>query len=167
MFPAEINGNFVECNIYLVDKIIQKTEELELEAFENKLTNVQVQKSAEYSIHDVDLMDGHEFERFISLLFAQMGYMTEITKGSGDQGMDVIAEKGGNRIGIQAKCYSNKVTNKAVQEIFTSLNFYNCNKGIVITNNYFTDSALELAQSNNIVLWDRDILKRKIDEIIN
>ncbi|MBU5426217.1 restriction endonuclease [Tissierella pigra] len=167
MFPTEIERNFVQCNIYLIEKILQKIEELELEIFENRLTNRQVQKSVKYSINDVDLMDGHEFERFVSLLFTKMGYMTEITKGSGDQGMDVIAEKNGSRIGIQAKCYSSKVTNKAVQEIFTSLNYYNCNKGMVITNNYFTESALELAQSNNIVLWDRDILKRKIDEIFN
>ena len=167
IFPTEIKRNFVQCNIYLIEKILQKNEELELEIFENRLTNKQVQKSINYSINDVDLMDGHEFERFVSLLFTKMGYMTEITKGSGDQGMDKKKKKNGSRIGIQAKCYSNKVTNKAVQEIFTSLNYYNCNKGMVITNNYFTESALELAQSNNIVLWDRDILKRKIDEIFN
>lgn len=93
--------------------------------------------------------------------------MTEITKSSGDQGMDIIAEKGGNRIGIQSKFYSSKVTNKAVQEIFTALNHYNCSKGIVVTNNYFTDSAVELAQSNNIILWDRDILKSKIGELLS
>ena len=167
MFPADINGNFVECNIYLIDKILQKAEEIELDAFENKLMNVQVQRRAEYSIDDVDLMDGHEFEHFVGLLFTKMGYMVETTKGSGDQGTDIIVDKKGIRIGIQTKCYSNKVTNKAVQEIFASLNHYNCNKGMVITNNYFTDSALELAQSNNIVLWDRDILKKKIEEIFN
>ncbi|MDI9477036.1 MAG: restriction endonuclease [Natronincolaceae bacterium] len=167
MFPADINGNFVECNIYLTDKMLQKIEELELELFENKLINAQVQERMEYSIDDVDLMDGYEFEYFIGLLFTKMGYMVETTKGSGDQGMDIIVEKKGIRIGIQTKCYSNKVTNKAVQEVFASLNHYNCNKGMVITNNYFTDSALELAQSNNIVLWDRDILKKKIGEIFN
>ena len=97
-------------------------------------------------------MNGYEFEQFVSYLFTKMGYTTEITKSSGDQGMDIIAEKGGNRVGIQSKCYSSKVTNRAVQEIFTALNHYNCSKGIVVTNNYFTDSAVELAQSNNIIL---------------
>lgn len=165
MFPAEVSGNFIECNFYLIDKILQKFEELELEEFENRLTNTQVQKNVIYTINDVDLMNGYEFEQFVSLLFMKMGYMTEMTKGSGDQGMDVIAERNGIKIGIQAKCYSTKVTNKAVQEIFAALNYYDCHKGMVITNNYFTDSALELAESNNIVLWDRDILKIKIEEI--
>jgi restriction system protein len=87
-----------------------------------------------------------------------------VTKGSGDQGIDVIAEKAGIKIGIQAKCYSSKVTNKAVQEVTAALSYYSCDKGIVISNNYFTESAISLAQSNNIVLWDRDSLKRKLEE---
>lgn len=165
MFLEDINGNFVKCNIYLIDKILQKDEELEIEIFEKRLTNSQIQQGVIYSINDVDLMNGHEFESFISLLFTKMGYMTKVTRGSGDQGLDVMAEKNDVRIGIQVKCYSNKVTNKAVQEISAALSYYNCNKGMVITNNYFTDSALELAESNNIVLWDRDILKRKMEEI--
>ena len=64
--------------------------------------------------------------------------MTEITKESGDQGMDVIAEKNGIKIGIQAKCYSSKVSNKAVQEIVAAINHYDCHKGMVVTNSYFT-----------------------------
>ena len=36
---------------------------------------------------------------------------------------------------------------------------------MVVTNNFFTDSAVELAQSNNIIVWDRDILKFKLEEI--
>ena len=167
LFPMDINDNFVKSNIYLIDKIIEKIEEIELELFEHRLTNPQVQTGETYSINNVDLMNGYEFEKFISILFTKMGYMTEITKGSGDQGMDVIAERNGSKIGIQAKCYSSKVSNKAVQEIFASLNHYNCDKGIVVTNNYFTNSALELAKSNNVILWDRDILKSKIEEIFN
>lgn len=164
IFPEEINTNFIKCNILLIDKIFEKVEELELEMFEKKLTKKPTQSNNSYSINDVDLMDGHEFERFISLLFTKMGYQTEVTRGSGDQGLDVLAEKNGIKIGIQAKCYTNKVTNKAVQEISAALSHYNCSKGMVITNNYFTDSAVELAESNNIILWDRDLLKKKIEE---
>lgn len=40
-------------------------------------------------------------------------------------------------------------------------------KGIVVTNNYFTASATELAKSNNVILWDRDMLKRKMEESLN
>ena len=79
--------------------------------------------------------------------------------------LDIIANKNGIRIGIQAKCYTNTVGNSAVQEATAGKGFYSCDKVMVITNNYFTSSATELAQANNVVLWDRDFLKMKISEI--
>lgn len=116
-----------------------------------------------YSIEDIDFMTGTEFEYFISILFESMNFKTEITNSTGDQGVDVIARKGINEIGIQCKCYSGSVGNSAIQEVFSGLNYYHLNKGMVVTNNYFTKSAIELAKSNNIILWDRSMLKEKIE----
>lgn len=79
---------------------------------------------------------------------------------------DILDEKDGRKIGIQTKRYSSKVSNTAVQEVVAGLKFYNCDEGVVIINNYFTDSAIELAEANNIVLWDRDMLIQKIDELL-
>jgi HJR/Mrr/RecB family endonuclease len=133
--------------------------------FKNRLQRErQVQK---YSIDDVDLMNGQEFEKFLASIFSKMGYQTEITKTSGDQGIDIIANKEGIKIGIQAKCYSGTVGNSAVQEAVAGKAFYRLDKVIVATNNFFTDSAKQLAQANGIILWDRNILKEKIAEILN
>jgi HJR/Mrr/RecB family endonuclease len=112
-------------------------------------------------------MNGLEFEKFIAELFNKMGYDSEITKASGDQGIDVIASKNGNKIGIQAKCYSNSVGNSAIQEAVAGKNHYRLDKAIVVTNNVFTESAQQLAQSNSVILWDRNMLKEKIDENFN
>jgi HJR/Mrr/RecB family endonuclease len=117
------------------------------------------------TIDDVDLMTGTEFEHFVAVLFSKMGYETEVTKVTGDQGIDVIASKNGKKIGIQAKCYSSSVGNSAIQEVVAGKNHYRLDKAIVITNNLFTDSAQQLAISNDIILWDRNILKEKIIEI--
>ena len=35
---------------------------------------------------------------------------------------------------------------------------------MVITNNYFTQQAIELAQVNDVILWDRYELKKQLDE---
>jgi HJR/Mrr/RecB family endonuclease len=113
------------------------------------------------------MMTGQEFEKFIAELFSKMGYEYEITKATGDQGIDVIVSKNGSRIGIQAKCYSGSVGNSAIQEAVAGKNHYRLDKAIVVTNNFFTDAAQQLAQSNSIILWDRNILKEKIDEIFN
>lgn len=66
------------------------------------------------------------------------------------------------KLGIQAKCYTRSVTNKAVQEVVAGLKYYNLSKGIVITNRYLTDSAIKLAAANDIIIWDRAILQEKI-----
>lgn len=111
------------------------------------------------NIPDFDSMDGHEFEHFCAELLKQNGYKdVEVTQGSGDQGIDIIAYKDYIKYGIQCKCYASDVGNKAVQEVFAGKTFYQCHVGIVLTNSYFTKSAIELAQMNGIVLWDRDKL---------
>lgn len=157
------NSNFPACYNRVVDKVKEKKKENDLDAFENSLLNPT--NSKKLTIEDVDLMSGYEFETFISNLFNKMGYKARVTKSSGDQGIDVLAEKNGKKYGIQTKCYAHNVTNKAIQEVVAGLKYYNLDKGMVVTNSYFTDSARTLAQSNNVLIWDRMILKEKICHI--
>lgn len=148
------------------DKVRVIKETITSENIKNKLKTKQKRKIRKYSITDVDLMTGTEFEEFISLLFNKMGYSSKVTQKSGDQGIDVIATRNGTKIGIQAKCYSGAVGNTAVQEVIAGKMFYKCDKALVVTNNYFTPTAIELAQSSDIILWNRDLLKEKILEFM-
>lgn len=77
-----------------------------------------------------------------------------LTPKTGDQGADLIVEKGNNKIAIQAKFYSSTVGNSAVQEVVGAIKYYDANKGIVITNSTYTSSAIDLAKVNNIQLID-------------
>lgn len=156
------NENFIECQETLADILDKAMESKELDSFEKKLLTLK-EDSSKLSIEDVDMMDGHEFERFVAKLFVRMGYSATVTKGSGDQGVDVIVEKNGRKYGIQAKCLSNSVNNKAIQEVVAGISHYRLDKAIVVTNRYFNSSATELALSNNVVLWDRDVLREKIE----
>ena len=115
-----------------------------------------------YTIDDIDMLDGYEFENIVAKIFSHMGYDARVTKSSGDQGIDIIAEKNGIRYGILAKCYSSTVGNSAIQEAAAGKNYYNLDKVIVVTNNRFSKSAIKLAQVNNVVLWDRTILTEKL-----
>lgn len=106
-----------------------------------------------------DYMDGHDFEYFCADLLQKNGFSNvEVTRGSGDQGIDIIAYKEGVKYGIQCKCYSQNIGNKAVQEAFAGKAFYDCHVAAVLTNQYFTRSAKELAEHNGVLLWDRDKL---------
>lgn len=119
--------------------------------------------SPEPQIPIYDTMEGHDFEYYCADLLKNNGfYNVNVTQGSGDQGIDVLAEKGGVKYGIQCKCYSKDIGNKAVQEAFAGKTFYHCHVAAVLTNRYFTRSAKELASINQVLLWDRDQLEKFI-----
>ena len=104
-----------------------------------------------YNMSRIDAMDGHEFEHFIATLLRKLDYeKVEVTPGSGDQGVDVLAEKEGVRYAIQCKCYSSDLGNTPVQEVNTGKMVYRCHVGIVVTNRYFTQSAREAAKATGV-----------------
>lgn len=120
------------------------------------------QRSA--SLARIDKMEGHDFEQFTANLLRKLGYeRVEVTPGSGDQGVDVIAVKDGKRYAIQCKRYGQKLGNKPVQEVFAGKTIYGCSVAVVLTNNYFTDGAKEAAKATGVELWDRDTLRRMLD----
>lgn len=41
---------------------------------------------------------------------------------------------------------------------------YGCQIGVVITNNYFTPGARDLASATGVLLWDRTVLKKMVAE---
>jgi hypothetical protein len=108
------------------------------------------------SIVDLDLMDGAEFESFLSLLFGRMGFAVRLTQLSCDQGADLVVEKNGIVTVVQAKRYVTPVGNKAVQEVVASLRHYSADRAMVVTTSEFTSSAKVLAHSNGVQLVDRE-----------
>lgn len=101
--------------------------------------------------------DGHQYEYKCAKILKKKGFqMVSVTKGSGDQGIDIIAYKNGQKYGIQCKHYSSPVGNHAVQEVFAGAKYYNCDIAVVMTNNTFTKSAKELAESTRVELWSNN-----------
>lgn len=134
------------------NQILNATKDTEIHMEPNKIDS------------DIDKMDGWKFEYFCADVLKEIGYINvNVTPGSGDQGVDIIAERDGIKYAIQCKRFSQPVGNKAVQEIYAGKKFYHCHVGIIMTNNYFTASAKELASENGIILWDRDFLKKYVD----
>lgn len=114
-------------------------------------------------IEFVDGMDGHDFEYWCAELLKKRGFQNvEVTKGSGDQGVDVLAEKDGIKYAIQCKCYSHDLGNSPIQEVESGRIFYGCHVGVVMTNRYFTSGAKELAKKTGTLLWDRDYIEKMI-----
>ncbi|MCI8916236.1 MAG: restriction endonuclease [Oscillospiraceae bacterium] len=117
----------------------------------------------EDELAQIDGMGGHEFEHWCAELLKKNGFTdVEITKGSGDQGVDIIAVKDTIRYAIQCKCYSSNLGNGPIQEVSAGKSFYHCHLGVVMTNRYFTAGAKKLADANGILLWDRDKLEEML-----
>lgn len=115
------------------------------------------------SLFDCDIMEGHDFEYLCAAVLQTNGFTSvEVTKASGDQGIDVLAEKSGSRYAIQCKCYDKPVGNHAVQEAYSGAAFYDGRIPVVMTNQTFTASAQELAAKIQVTLWDRAELERML-----
>ena len=70
-------------------------------------------------------MDGYQFEEQCAIILKRKHFSKiEVTKSSGDQGVDIIAYKHRKKYGIQCKYYTYPVGNKAVQEAYAGANFY-------------------------------------------
>lgn len=111
----------------------------------------------------VDKMEGHDFEHWCAGLLKKNGFSdVVVTPGSGDQGVDITAEKDGILYAIQCKCYSSDLGNKPVQEVHAGKTLYGRHVGVVMTNRGFTAGARELAQSTGVLLWGRDKLQEMI-----
>ena len=108
----------------------------------------------------VDEMEGHDFEYYCADLLKEIGFEdVEVTKGSGDFGVDILAVKDNITYAFQCKCYDRPIGVKAVQEVYAGRDYYDRMIGVVITNQYFTEPAIKLAAKLKVVLWDRDFIK--------
>lgn len=115
--------------------------------------------------YDLDQMEGHEFEVYCSHLLESRGFdEVEVTRGSGDFGVDILAQKEGVTYAIQCKRYEGSVGVKAVQEAYAGRDYYDRMVGAVLTNQFFTKPAIEAAAKLKILLWDREYLLAMIEE---
>ena len=122
-------------------------------------------KEGPVTVSGIDGMEGHQFEYWCADLLRRNGFFdVKVTPGSGDQGVDILATKDDIKYAFQCKNYSNTVGNTPVQEIHAGKDFYKCHIGVVITNNYFTQGAKELASQTGVLLWDRDKLAQMMQD---
>ena len=100
-------------------------------------------------------MNGHKFEYKCARMLRRKGFHhVEVTKKSGDQGVDIIAYKHFSKYAVQCKYYSYPVGNKAVQEVYAGGKYYDCDRCIVMTNGTFTKAAISAANKLDVKLWD-------------
>ena len=106
-------------------------------------------------------LTGPEFEAYFALVLSDNGFKNvQVTKGSGDQGVDILAERNGKSYAIQCKNYDGAVGTFAVQEAFAGAEYYGCELAAVVCPGTFTRAAKELAAQTGVILWDGERLSQ-------
>lgn len=104
------------------------------------------------------ISDGIGFEHSCLAALKQSGWEGNLTKSSGDQGVDIIVRKGDRSVAIQCKNYKTPVGNGAVQEVHAGKAFYEAEFAVVVSPSGFTVSAVQLAQKLGVLLVDPSTL---------
>lgn len=91
-----------------------------------------------------------DFEGACAAVLRSHGWTASTTKGSGDQGADVIAEKDGRKLVLQCKLYTGVVGNKSIQEAIAARIFYHADLAAVVCKTSYTKSANQLAQASGV-----------------
>lgn len=121
----------------------------------------------EYELSRIDCMSGAEFEDWCAKLLTLCGFKdVKPTPASGDQGVDILAERSGVKYAVQGKCYSSDLGNKPVQEVYAGKMIYNCHVGVVATNRHFTPGGKSAAEATGVLLWDRDTLSEMMEPVL-
>lgn len=148
-WKSVLRGGVVAAKVYQLYQT-RKQEKIRQAAEEERLLNS--------GIAEVDRMSGKEFEQFLAVHFSALGYQVRVTQDSQDYGADLIVTAPRVTFVVQAKRSKNPVGIKAIQEAIGAIKHYQADQAMVITNSTFTQSAYNLAQSNQIRLCDRQQL---------
>jgi Holliday junction resolvasome RuvABC ATP-dependent DNA helicase subunit len=110
------------------------------------------------SAGNLELMSGIDLERLVTALLSRMDFRAEMTKATGDGGIDIVAflDKPitGGKYLFQCKRYApdNLVGAATVREFYGAVTAENAVKGILITTSDFTAQAREFADRVGVEL---------------
>lgn len=108
---------------------------------------------------------GIAFERECAQLLSKAGFDVRETPTSGDFGADLIASKDGLGFAIQCKNTSKPVGVKAVQEAVSAKSHYKVDYAVVCSTARFTDAAVELGTSNNVIMSNARNLASRLEAL--
>lgn len=99
-------------------------------------------------------MKGEKFEKQLYDLYEREGFEVSLTPKTNDKGVDLLLEKGGRTVAVQAKGFAreNKVGSSAVQKASGLLTRSDIDEVIVATSSSFTAPAREIAENRGVEL---------------
>ena len=109
-------------------------------------------------------LSGLEFEKELADLFQRAGHKAEVTKATGDGGVDIFLEVDGQKQIVECKAHQKPIGPKTVRELNGVMEDFEAELGIVASVSGFTKGAQEFAEGKPIKLMDLDeIIGMQID----
>ena len=119
------------------------------------------------SVKSIKDLPWKDFEYLVSEAYRRQGYAVQENLGGGsDGGVDLVMNKGGERILVQCKNWkSSKVGVTTVRELFGVMTAEGASGGIVVCSGHYTNDATEFAKGKPISLIDGAALSRLIGNV--
>ena len=105
-----------------------------------------------YDFESLMALDPYEFEHYVADCFRRIGYTATVTKGSGDGGIDIHIERGGQRGAVQCKRHSSKLGPSPCRELFGVMKANRYKFGFLVCPSGFSDGAFEFSRRAGIGL---------------
>jgi len=135
------------------------------QAVESAQKRAEEQKEASQTLERLSKLSPRGFEEFIGDLFEGLGYQrVNIRGGSGDQGVDILAEKDGQRVAIQCKRYKGIVGLHQVRDLIGAMRLEDAQRGLLITTGVFSIQAERMVREAQIEMIDGNKLIEVIAE---
>jgi len=110
-------------------------------------------------------LTGHEFENQLALLYRRLGYEAAVTRGSGDEGVDIRLSKGNEKMIVQCKAHKRPMGPGAVRELYGTLLHEEADIAIIVSLGGFTAGASSWARGKPIKMEDVDYVLAMEQEV--
>lgn len=150
-YPRLEDYNF---NIELYSRMI-------MEEILNNIVIITKRNNEEYSKKWWKELSPFEFEKQTADWFSKQGYKSQVTKKTGDGGVDVVLTKDKETIYVQCKHYNYKITLPYVRDFYGAMTADKVSKGIIVClDKGLTSEASSFAQKVGIQIITLDDLAK-------
>jgi hypothetical protein len=103
-------------------------------------------------------LNPYEFEKEVAALFQRYGWVANVTRGSGDEGVDIFLEKDNQKAIVQCKKHINPIGPAIARELLGAVVHHKSHLGILVCTGGFTSGVYQFAQNNPIKLMRTESL---------
>lgn len=116
---------------------------------------------------DLQRLSPFDFETWCAARLREQGYAVQIVGAQGDQGIDFIAERDGDRTIVQCKRWNAGMTigEPQIRDLFGAMHDAAADRAMVVTTGYFSEAATTWAKGPPILLWDVERLASGVSAV--